>query len=264
MSPTPATTACRRLEQGRIPVNTPSRRNVRCSRPRGGRGSSGWKRPSSIRAPRPSAGPPVSRRKRSSSSRAIWAGSRCRQIAAASSMASGIPSSRRQISATARVPAPSRDSVGCTAQRPVHEETGHRRPVQHCTVQLIGRWSVKRRRPPRHLARNTEQLPTCREHGRRGIGSEHSGHELGAVSDEVLTVVQHEQRRFVAERDGDLHDNRSAEVVGCGQRRRGPPAPHHRPLSRRRARPTKRRREAVDRRRGDGDRTASCRRRRDR
>ena len=43
-----------------------------------------------------------------------------------------------------------------------------------------------------------------------GLAASSSGDELGAVSDEVLTVVQHEQRRLVAERGGELHDTGNA------------------------------------------------------
>ena len=74
--------------------------------------------------------PPVSRRNRSSRRAAIWAGGRERTRAAASSTASGIPSSRRQICATAAPFAVVSSNAGATARA----RSTNRRTASHSAI----------------------------------------------------------------------------------------------------------------------------------
>ena len=192
----------------------------------------GWRLPSSVGVPRPSA---CSAREqaeavieltaRSGPDRGAGSAPRRARWQAGFRRAAG-RSRRRQ-----RVPAPSRDSVGLAraAPGPRRDGTPQTRYSIAPSNSSIDR-SVKRRRPPCHLARNTEQLPTCREHGGRGIG----GRSTPATSS-AQSPMRCSQLSSTSS-DGSspsaaaiLRDDRSGlMVVRVHPGRRAPPAPHHR------------------------------------
>ena len=133
--------------------------------------------------------PPVLlRRSRNRSSRwsSICAGLSERTRAAASSIASGIPSSRRTISAiVATIPVVQLEPrVG--GDGPLGEQPGGGggRPVR-----------VERRHRFAVLAVDAERLPARGEHAQRGRGVEQVLDERRGRVDEVLAVVDDEQRR---------------------------------------------------------------------
>ena len=53
---------------------------------------------------------------------------------------------------------------------------------------------VERRNPPRHLSRHRQRLATCREHRQVWVGAKEDGDKRRAIVDQVLTVVEDEQR----------------------------------------------------------------------
>ena len=131
------------------------------------------------------------------------------RAAVASSMASGSPSNRRQISST-RSTSPSRsandvsairarstNSVTAAASRPTRRGRARRRGA---------------RRRPRGLAARGQ-------HARRGRQGEHISHEVSDGIEHVLAVVQHDEHPAAGQCDADRVHRRRAEAQRPRERR---------------------------------------------
>ena len=126
--------------------------------------------------------PPSADEMRRRAGRAICSGDSTRTRAAASSIASGMPSSRRQISRE-------RQRVGCRFS----ENDGIvacARSTNSCTASRAG----ERRNEPRRLARDAERLATRRERCGAADSCAAALDERRAAVDDVLAVVEHDER----------------------------------------------------------------------
>ena len=186
--------------------------------------------------------PPTSTAKMSSSRSASWAGERIRIRAAASSIASGRPSSRRQMVSTAAAfssvsrndgrTSCARCSNSLTASDPASSEGGRRG---------IALGQRQRRNRPAELTLHAEGLAAGGQQDQRRARRQQIFRQAGRGLREVLAVIQHQQRRMVgnvlgygldrvlpggighAELGGDrLADD--ARVFDLGQRHPGRPA----------------------------------------
>ena len=158
-----------------------------------------WWRAWAVRLPR------VRRRKRSSRRTAICSTLRAVVHAAASSMASGMPSRRTQIWARAGASASvkawsatsarlrSTNSRGASYSSSASIERARLRPEGG---RLRGR---QRRHPPQHLARDAQRLPAGGEHPQQRAGPQEGVDQGRAGPQDVLAVVDHEDRLPLAE-----------------------------------------------------------------
>ena len=113
--------------------------------------------------------------------------------AAASSIASGIPSSRRQIAPAIGAAAVVQKEPPVQRLRPRHEQLDRGR-VQHILVLLAAlRGHLKREHPVDVLPRRAQRLAAGRQHSRVRIGAQQRRGHAGRRLDHVLAIVQHDQ-----------------------------------------------------------------------
>jgi hypothetical protein len=145
--------------------------------------------------------PPASRRKRSSSRAAIWSGESARSLAAASSIASGMPSSARQIRRTGRTVAVDGEPRPAGG-RPVGEQPHGRVAERLRRSDLL----VRHRQGPdrvQRLAGDAQRLAAGGEHPQARAARQEQVGEVRRRGDQMLAVVEHQQQMLVADR---LHD----------------------------------------------------------
>ena len=160
-----------------------------------------WWRGRAVRAPE------VSSRNRSSRRAAISAGDSVRSRAAASSIGSGWPSSRRQISAHGRRHVrgegePRTHGGGAVGEQPHGVGRGER-------VDGV-----------QHLARDAERLPARGQHAQAGAGVQQRLGEHRDRVDEVLAVVQHQRDAAPGQRARSAAPSCRARGPRPGGRRR--------------------------------------------
>ena len=188
---------------------------------------------------------------RSASRSAICSGDSVRTLAAASSIASGTPSSVRQMSATAAWfaavsakpgrAAAARSTNSCTASDwPVPGPAGRgpaarrQAPVRRRQAPVRRRQAPVRRRqaqrgnPPDDLAADSERLPAGRDHPQPRAGGQQPVHQLGAALHHVLAGVQDQQHGLRAERLGERVGQRP---VGLGPDAEGRADHRHQPFT---------------------------------
>ena len=136
---------------------------------------------------------------------AIWASGNARVRAAASSMASGSPSSRAQMSAMTVVPSSSASSIAAPAAWARVEE------------QPDGVVGGQRRHRPDGLAADPQPLAARGEEAQARAAPQQVLGDLGGGGDDVLAVVEHEQQVLVADHLGE--PVRVRQVEGRGDRR---------------------------------------------
>ena len=114
--------------------------------------------------------------------------------AAASSIASGIPSSRRQISATAAELAASSAKPGCAVRRPIHEQRGPRRS-RRCSSRRPSGGGTASDRSGQTCSPSTPR-PSRLVASMRTAGQplEQAAGEASGRVEQVLAVVEHEER----------------------------------------------------------------------
>ena len=119
-------------------------------------------------------------------------GSRPATRAAASSIASGSPSTRRQISPRRRQARSVSSATARTRTRALSEQLhrGARRDLLEARVRTD---HGQRGEPVGHLAVDPQRLSTRRENSKTGQSRRQRGDEIGDGGHDVLAVVDHEQ-----------------------------------------------------------------------
>ena len=167
--------------------------------------------------------PPVRRRNRSPRPCAISAADRTLTRAAASSRASGMPSSRRQISTTgAAVVASSRKEGSVVVARSTNSRTASVAATASGSSWSSDRGHRQRRHGEGRLARHAQRLAARREDVQRAAGREQVLDELGRRLDQVLAVVE-QQEQVLAAQEVDHRGDRRLARAGPGRRASGPP-----------------------------------------
>ena len=173
-----------------------------------------WCRGSAVRLP------VASSRNRSSSRLATWARVSDRSRAAASSMASGMPSSARQMRDDRRHGGFVHREPGPDRRGPVAEQPDGRVPGG-----LGGARAGRRQRQRRHraqgLAGHAERLPAGGQDAHAGRVGQHPAGQPGHRVDQVLAVVQDQQQPLAGQRVGQPVQRRR----GQGAAAVGHPAP---------------------------------------
>ena len=93
----------------------------------------------------------------------------------------------------------------------LHEKLHRLRLHERCS--RIG--NGERRHEPRYLAADAERLTTRRDDAERGTCTEQRVGQHGARADQVLTVVEHEQRTAVAKRRNERFGRAPSGLVRC-------------------------------------------------
>ena len=139
-----------------------------------------------------------------------------RTRAAASSMASGMPSRRRQIVATAAAFASPTSEVRAGPERLGRRTGGPRRTCAHC-VEGVGRGvggHRHRRHPPHDLAWHVERLAARRDDREAGALPRQVVDQHGAVVEEMLAVVEHQQHLLVGQASHEHIEQGLLRVLG--------------------------------------------------
>ena len=163
--------------------------------------------------------PPVSRRKRSSRRAAISVTPRARVRAAASSMASGMPSSRRQISAMTGAFSARQREAGL--RRPARARRRAARPPIGAAASrsaTSGGGQAQRRDAVGRLTGNAQRLAAGGQDGQPGRVAQQRVGLTGAGVNQMLAVVQDHQQLLVAQIVGQRSIERTARLLRHAQR----------------------------------------------